>query len=385
MKLQILALAILFASTIPLAACNQPEGDKLTVKSWDDEVDGKKVSLYTLTNKNGLTAKVTNWGAVLTELQTKDKDGNLADIVLGYDTLGKWLDSAGDGKANPSYFGCTVGRYCNRIGGGKFKIGEEEYTLAKNNGDNHLHGGNVGWDKQVWDAEVLSDQSVKFMLSSPDGQEGYPGTVKAEVIYTLTDDDELKIEHSATTDKATPVNMTNHTYFNLSGQGNGTILDHECKLESDRITVFGEGDIPTGEFKPVADTVFDFTESTPIGKRIDQLPANAETGSPGGYDQNFVLRDKKSETPELAATFYDPKSGRVLKVFTTEVGAQLYSGNYLDGSLVGKGDKKYDKHFAFCFEPQFHPDSPNKSDFPSCVLQPGETYNHVTVFKFETK
>lgn len=400
MKMQTLAFSIVLASLIPLAACqpsggggaksetntnsNTTEAATVPTEPWG-ETDGKKVFLYTLTNKNGTTVKLTNWGAVMTELHTKDKDGNLADIVQGYKSLAQWLDPTGKGNANPDYFGCTVGRYCNRIAGGKFKLDGAEYTLATNNGENHLHGGVVGWDKQVWDGEAVGDNSVKFTLTSPDGQEGYPGEVKAGVVYTLTDADELRIDFSATTDKATPVNMTNHTYFNLSGQGSGTILDHEVKLEADRFTPFGEGDIPTGEIKPVAGTVFDFTEAKTIGERIDQLPPNAETESPGGYDQNYVLRDAKVSEPALAGTFYDPKSGRVLKVLTTEVGVQLYSGNYLNGSLVGKGDKKYEKHYAFCFEPQFHPDSPNQDSFPSCILKPGEEYSHTTVFKFETK
>ena len=397
-KLQTLAFAILLISIVPLVACqrsgndaagtnNNSEGNGVSTESWG-EYEGKDVSLYTLTNKNGVTAKVTNWGAVLTELHTKDKDGNLADIITGYETLDKWLNAGGPGKANPDYFGCTVGRYCNRISGAKFSLDGADYTLAANNDPSHLHGGNVGWDKKVWDGEIVDHsegQAVKLTLTSADGDEGYPGTVEAEIVYILTDDDELRLEFSATTDKATPISMTNHSYFNLAGQGSGTILDHECKIEADRFTVFDETGIPTGEIKPVAGTVFDFTKSTRIGDRMDKLPANEETGSVGGYDQNYVLRDAKIANPVLAGTFYEPTSGRVLKVLTTEVGVQLYSGNYLDGSRVGKDGKKYEQHFAFCFEPQFHPDSPNQADFPSSILKPGETYSQITVFKFETK
>ncbi|REJ67083.1 MAG: galactose mutarotase [Planctomycetota bacterium] len=399
MKLHRFHFPLVLLLVLPLLACTpsgnsestptSPEAEGTTVKteSWG-EADGQEVSLFTLTNKNGLVAKITNWGATLVELHTKDKNGELADIVNGFESLEKWLNPGGDGKANPQYFGCTIGRYCNRIAGGKFKLDDTEYTLATNNPPNHLHGGDVGWDKKVWQGEVVDydgGQAVKLSLTSPDGDEGYPGEVQAEVLYVLTDDDELRIEHTATTDKATPVNMTNHTYFNLAGHGNGTILDHEVKIEADRYTVFDATDIPTGEIKPVSDTVYDFTEATAVGARIDKLPPNDDTGSPGGYDQNYVLRDAKVETPALAGTFYDPKSGRVMKVLTTEVGVQFYSGNYMDGKLEGKDGKKYEKHSAFCFEPQFHPDSPNQAKFPSCILKPGETYRHVTVFKFETK
>ncbi len=401
MKRHHIAFSILLVSTFFLVACGGPAVEKTTgsdnstsqsaeagavsKEPWGNH-DGKEVFLFTLTNKNGVVAKITNWGATLTELHTKDKNGELADVVLGYDTLAKWLDPTGDGTANPSYFGCTVGRYCNRIAHGKFSLDGKEYQLAQNNDPSHLHGGNVGWDKLVWDAELVNDgKSVKFSLTSPDGQEGYPGTVQAEVVYTLTDDDELRLEFSATSDKATPISMTNHSYFNLAGQGSGTILDHEVKLEADRFTEFDDTGIPTGEIKAVAGTPFDFTEAKTMRARIDQLPPDEEKGSVGGYDQNYVLRDAKVAEPALAGTFYDPSSGRVLKVLTTEVGVQLYSGNYLDGSLVGKGDKKYEKHDAFCFEPQFHPDSPNHDNFPSSILKPGEKYNQVTVFKFETK
>lgn len=394
------AFAILLTSIIPFAACQPPaadsgkggtdtnsEGTGVATESWG-EYEGKKVSLYTLTNKNGITVKLSNWGAIIAELHTKDRDGNLADVVTGYETLEGWLNAGGEGKPNPDYFGCTVGRYCNRIGNAKFSLDGKEYQLANNNDPSHLHGGNVGWDKKVWDGEVVEradGQAVKFTLTSPDNDEGYPGTVNAEVVYVLTDNDELRIELAATSDKATPVNMTNHAYFNLAGQGSGTILDHEVQIEADRYTVFDEYGIPTGEIKPVAGTIFDYSKPTAIGARIDQLPPGDKEGQVGGYDHNYVLRDAKVAEPQLAGTFYEPTTGRVMKVSTTEVGVQLYSGNYLDGSRVGKGGKKYEKHFAFCFEPQFHPDSPNQADFPSCILKPGEKYSHVTVFKFETK
>ncbi len=384
-------LALVFASLLVLAAnatadkkpkASAKETSTVTQKPWGT-VDGQEVFLYTLTNKNGTIVKLTNWGAIITELHVKDRNGKLGDVVLGYESLARWLDPAGDGKPNPSYFGCTVGRYCNRIANGKFTLDGHTYQLAQNNDPSHLHGGNVGWDKKVWTSKIVQrddGQAVQFNYVSADGEENYPGEVHAQVVYVLTDDNALRIELSATTDKATPVNMTNHTYFNLSGEGHGTILDHVLKLESDRITEFGEHDIPNGKIKPVDGTPFDFTSPKRIGDRIGQL-----TGEPGGYDQNYVLREAKADKPQPAATVYDPASGRVLEVSTTEVGVQFYTGNYLDGSLVGKSGKKYEKNFGLCLEPQFHPDSPNKPNFPSCILKPGERYSHVTVYKFDVR
>ena len=346
-------------------------------------VGDQTVYLYTLTNANGLVCKLTNWGALLTELHVPDRDGNLADVVLGFDSLPRWLDGGGTGKPNPAYMGCTVGRYCNRIANGRFTLDGKDYQLAQNDGDHTLHGGAAGWDKKVWNGEIVAqDQgaAVRFQLVSPDGDENYPGEVAAEVVYTLTDEDALRIEMSATTSAATPVNMTNHAYFNLAGQGSGTVLDHTLQLVADRFTVFDEASIPTGEIKAVAGTPFDFTSATRIGERIDQL-----TGDPGGYDQNYVVRDAKVAQPEQVATLYEPTSGRVMDVASTEVGIQFYSGNYLDGSLVGKDGKKYEKHFGLCLEPQFHPDSPNRPEFPDCILKPDQTYRHITVLQFSTR
>jgi len=405
--LHIGGLALIVASSLLLGCTKSAENKAEQAKKTDDpakteepsetatteesnvhkqpwgETDGKEVFLYTLTNRDGAVVKLTNWGAIVTEVHVKDKNGDLADVALGYDLFDRWMDSDGQGKSNPSYFGCIVGRYCNRIANGKFEIDGTEYALAKNNDPSHLHGGNNGWDKHVWDSEPVSSdngQAVRFRLTSPDLDEGYPGEVKAEVVYTLTDDNELKIEMSATTNKITPVNMTNHTYFNLAGEGSGTILDHNLKLEADRFTEFNENGIPTGEIKSVTGTPLDFTKETRIGDRIEELK-----GDPGGYDQNYVLRDEKVAEPKLAAMVYEPSSGRVLEVYTTEVGIQFYSGNYLDGTLTGKSDKSYDKHFGFCIEPQFHPDSPNQADFPSSLLKPGDKYQHTTIFKFSVR
>ncbi len=358
--------------------------ESTTVKQQEwGSADGKDVFLYTLKSNNGIVCKLTNWGATITELHVPDRDGKMEDVVLGYESLARWLDSDGEGSPNPAYMGCTVGRVCNRIDGGKFELDGKKYQLATNNDPNHLHGGNVGWDKQVWNSEsVKSDDGagVKFTLTSPDGDENYPGEVKASVTYFLTNSGDLTAEFSATSDQNTPVNMTNHSYFNLKGQGNGTILDHQLKLESDRQTNFDKTGIPTGKMDSVKDTPLDFTTPRAIGERIAKL-----TGEPGGYDHNFVLREEKVSEPQLAATLYDPESGRELKVYTTEVGIQFYSGNYLDGGLTGKDNKTYHKHYGLCLEPQFHPDSINQSHFPDSVLRPGETYTHKCIYKFDTR
>ncbi|MCE9555778.1 MAG: galactose mutarotase [Planctomycetes bacterium] len=354
------------------------EKSGVTRETWG-KADGQEVFLYTLTNKHGLEAKITNWGATVTELRVPDKDGKPDDIVLGFKTLDGYLK--GDGKSsNPAYFGGIIGRYCNRIGNASFKLEGKEHSLAANNGKNHLHGGKKGWDKLVWKSEpakAADGAAVRFTLTSPDGDEGYPGKVDAAVTYVLTDDNALRIEYEATTDKPTPLSLTNHSYFNLSGESSGSILDHEVELKSDRYAAFGDGGVPTGELKSVEGSPLDFRKATKVGQRIDQLK-----GEPGGYDHNYVLRDKKSDKPQPAASVYDPKSGRTLDIDTTEVGVQFYTGNYLDGSLASKSGTKYQQHAALCLEPQFFPDSPNKPDFPSPILKPGDTYRQVTVYRF---
>jgi len=355
------------------------EGTTVKKEAWGN-IDGKEVFLYTLTNSNGMVCKLTNWGATVTELHVPDRDGNVEDVVLGFESLDRWLDSDGKGTTNPAYMGATIGRVCNRIADGRFELDGKAHQLAKNNGPNHLHGGDEGWDKKVWEGKVLEQQDgvgVRFLLVSPDGDENYPGEVTAEVVYLLTDDDALKVEFGATTDQRTPVNMTNHSYFNLAGEGEGTILDHELKLESPQQTAFDETGIPTGKLARLEKTPLDFTAAQRIGARIGEIP-----GDPGGYDHNFVLREEKVSEPQLAATLYDPKSGRELQLYTTEVGIQFYSGNYLDGSLRGKSGKKYEKNFGLCLEPQFHPDSPNQAHFPDSILEPGQRYEHKCVYQF---
>jgi aldose 1-epimerase len=315
-------------------------------------------------------------GAAITELWVPDKDGKLADVTLGYDSV------KGYESENNPYFGCVVGRVCNRIAKGKFTLDGEEYKLATNNGKNHLHGGKVGFDKKVWKASVVDKAkvpaAVNFFYTSPDGEEGYPGTLKVGVIYELNDKNELHIHYTATTDKATPVNLTNHAYFNLAGHDAGDVLDHELTVKASKYTPTDDEYIPTGKIEPVEDTVFDFTKATKIGARIKKIK-----GTPGGYDLNYVL-DSDGKL-KLAAIVHEPKSGRVMEVLTTEPGIQFYTGNFLDGKVKGKGGAVYKKHDAFCLETQHYPDSVNHKNFPSTILTPGKTYKSTTVYRFSAK
>lgn len=342
-------------------------------KPFGKTPDGQEVDLYTLTNTNGITAKITNYGAILVSLEVPDKNGKLADITLGFDTLEGYI------KGHP-YFGATVGRYANRIGGAKFKLNDLEYKLAANNVPNHLHGGIKGFDKVVWKAEEERGDSdkvlVKLSYLSKDSEEGYPGNLACTVTYTLTKDDELKINYEAETDKPTVINLTNHSYWNLAGQGNGDILGHELMLNADMYTPVDEGLIPTGEIKRVKDSPMDFTKPMIIGSRIAQVE--------GGYDHNYVL-NSGGGTLALCARVYEPTSGRFMEIHTIQPGVQFYTGNFLDGSITGKAGKVYNKNFGFCLETQHFPDSPNKPDFPSVVLKPGDKYTTVTVHKFYTR
>jgi aldose 1-epimerase len=343
--------------------------------------EGETVEVFTLSAKGGLRAQLISWGATLIELQAPDKDGKLADVVLGFDDLASYLK-------NPAYFGCTTGRVANRIAGGTFRIDGKTYQVAKNNGPNHLHGGLRGLDKRVWKAEPLETEkgpAVRFRYRSPDGEEGYPGNLSITVTYTLTHDDELRIDYEATADQPTPVNLTNHAYFNLAGEGSGTILDHELEIAADHYTPVDATFIPTGEIAPVKDSIMDFNHAMAVGARIGRLPGDASRGDPGGYDHNYVLRKSQAGALELAARLHDKKSGRVLEISTTEPGVQLYTGNYLDGSIRGKGGKTYAKHAALCLETQHFPDSVNHPEFPSVVLRPGATYRSTTVHKFSTR
>jgi aldose 1-epimerase len=340
--------------------------------------DGKKVELYVLTNSSGMTVKIMTLGAAITELWVPDKTGKMADVNLSYEDV-KGYQS----KGNP-FFGCAVGRVCNRIAKGKFTLDGKEYKLATNNGPNHLHGGNKAFDKVLWTANVVNREkapaAVAFTYTSPDGEEGYPGTLRAGVIYELTDKNELKIHYTATTDKPTPVNLTNHAYLNLAGHDAGDILSHELTVKASRYTPTDDTLIPTGKIEPVKGTPFDFTTPHTIGERIKEIKAD-----PVGYDLNYVLDSGGSKEPVLAATVRDPKSGRVLEVLTTEPGVQFYTGNFLDGTVKGKGDAVYKQHSGFCLETQHFPDSVNQPKFPSVILQPKETYQTTTVFRFSAK
>ncbi len=327
--------------------------------------NGEPVELYTLTNPNGMTMKVMTYGAIVTELHAPDAAGRLADVVLGFDSLDAYL-------AGHPYFGAAIGRFGNRIANAQFTLDGVTYRLAKNDGDNHLHGGEEGFDKKVWKAEPVGDAAVRFSRVSPDGEENYPGELTVSMTYALTDDNAFRIDYEATADKATPVNLTNHSYFNLAGQGAGDILDHVLTIEADCYTPVNDALIPTGEIASVEGTPLDFRSPTRIGDRIEQV---------GGYDHNYVLRNQSGELA-LAARVQDPQTGRVMEVRTTEPGMQLYTGNFLDGSLTGKGGAVYRKHYGFCLETQHYPDSPNQPNFPSCILRPGETYRSATEYRF---
>jgi len=336
--------------------------------------DGTPVRLYTLRNPHGVVVKVTEYGLIITELHVPDREGKPGNVVLGFDNLDRYL------KGHP-FFGAIAGRVANRIAGGRFAVDGHEYTLAKNNGPNHLHGGLKGFDKQVWKSWALPctahEAAVEFAYLSPDGEEGYPGNLRVTVRYTLTDQNELRIDYTAATDKPTPVNLTNHSYFNLAGEGD--VLAHELMLAADLYTPTDEGLIPTGEIRSVKDSPLDFTTATAIGARHQQ------TGlKPSGYDHNFVLRGG-GQSLALAARVYEPTTGRVLEVLTTEPGVQLYTANHMDGSVAGTGGVKYPRHAGFCLETQHYPDSINKPHFPSVLLRPGQTYQTTTVFRFSAK
>ena len=338
--------------------------------------DGQAVDLYTLTNGKGMVAKVMTYGAIVTELHAPDRQGNDGDVVLGFDNLKQYLDG------HP-FFGAIAGRYANRIAKGKFTLNGKDYELAVNNGPNSLHGGKVGFDKKVWKAESMKSAdgpAVALTYVSADGEEGYPGRLTTRVTYTLTNDNALRIDYKATTDKPTILNLTNHSYWNLDGSGSGKdILDHVLQLNADAYTPVDDTLIPTGEIRPVKGSIFDFTTAKPIGRDIDKTP-----GNPNGYDHNYVINGKAGDL-RMAARVADPDTGRQMEVWTTQPGVQLYTGNFLDGTLKGIGGKTYVKHYAFCLETQHYPDSIHQPKFPSVVLNPGETFTSTTVYKFSTK
>ncbi|MCB9921593.1 MAG: galactose mutarotase [Planctomycetaceae bacterium] len=344
----------------------------ITKTSFGKTEDGQEIDLYTCTNANGLVVKLTNYGAIVVSVETPDRDGKLANITLGFDRLDGYL------QRHP-YFGATVGRYCNRIAKGKFTLDGREYTLATNNGENHLHGGDAGFDKQVWKAEEVNTDAgvgVRFSRRSVDGEEGYPGNLDVTATYTLTNANELHMEFTAQTDKATPCNLTNHNYWNLAGAGSGTNENHELQLEADKYLPVDDGLIPTGELADVKGTPLDFSSPHKIGERLKEIDAD-----PVGYDHCYVLRSQDGSMA-LAARVKEPSTGRVMEIYTTQPGIQLYSGNFLDGSESGGGFNQYG---AFCLETQHYPDSPNQPSFPTTILKPGETYKQTTVHKFSVE
>lgn len=360
----------------------QKESDMKVKKSDFGKLGDTTVSLFTLTNANDMELSITNYGGTITKIIVPDKDGNMEDVTLGFDDL-EGYTSQTYLTENP-FFGALIGRFGNRIGGAKFTIDGAEYKLTANNGPNQLHGGQKGFDKVVWEAEEFQTENevgVKLRYVSKDMEEGYPGNLTVDVTYTLNNDNELKIAYEASTDKKTVVNLTNHAYFNLSGNAKRDILDHKVMINADSFTPVDQTLIPTGEIQPVKGTPFDFTEPVAVGKRINDDNPQIKYGQ--GYDHNWVLNGEAGEM-RLAATVLDSVSGRFMEVFTTEPGIQFYSGNFLNGRLTGKG-VKYDQRFGLCLETQHFPDSPNQPNFPSVELAPGETYSTQTAYKFSVK
>ncbi|HUA16457.1 MAG TPA: aldose epimerase family protein [Verrucomicrobiae bacterium] len=339
--------------------------------------DGRPVNVYTLTNSHGMEVRAMNYGGIILSIRVPDRKGDFADVVLGHETLEGYIP-------NPPYFGAIVGRYANRIANGTFTLDGKTYTLPKNDGPNTLHGGtDKPFNKVVWDGEPLKGKTgVAFTYLSHDGDDGFPGNLHMKVTYTLTDTNELVIDYEATTDKATPINVSQHSYFNLKGEGDGDILDHEIMINADRFTPVDKNLIPTGELRPVQGTPFDFTKPTRIGARIDENYEQLVLGH--GYDHNFVI-NRKGPGLVLAARVYEPTTGRTLEVLTTQPGVQFYTGNFLDGTITGKHGHVYKHRYGFCLETQHFPDSPNHPSFPSTILRPGEKFHQTTVFKFSAK
>ena len=368
-----LALGLLF---LPATGVRSRAEAQVKKQAYGKTAEGAPVDLYTLTNQKGMEASITNYGGIVVTLKVPDRSGKPGDVVLGFDSLEGYL------KPNP-FFGALVGRYGNRIGHGTFTLNGVAYKLARNNGENHLHGGVQGFNRVVWNAkEAAGKGGPGLVLSylSKDGEEGYPGNLVVQVVYTLTDSNELRIDYSASTDKDTIINLTNHTYFNLAGEGD--ILNHQLRLFAERFTPVDAGLIPTGELRAVKGTPFDFTKPTAIGARINQADEQLKIGK--GYDHNFVLASGGGKLAQ-AAEAYEPKTGRVLEVWTTEPGVQFYTGNNLNGSVRGKGGQAYAARAGFCLETQHFPDSPNKPNFPSAVLKKGGQYRTTTVFKFAVR
>jgi aldose 1-epimerase len=373
------ALLLLVPALLVFTAqtANTAEKSRLTHRDFGATSDGKVAQLYTLTNAHGVEVSITNFGATVVSIKVPDRSGTLGDVVLGYDTVAGY-------ETGTASFGATVGRYANRIAHGAFSLDGQQYTLAKNNGDNSLHGGKIGFNKRWWEAQDVSTKTapaLQLEYLSKDGEEGYPGNLSVRVTFTLTDADELQIAYRAITDKKTVLNLTNHSYFNLAGSG--TILDEKLMIAADKFSPVDSGMIPTGEARSVVGTPFDFLKPTVIGARIEENDEQLKLGS--GYDHNWILNSKGSATPTFAASVTDPRSGRKLEVWTTEPGIQIYTSNFLDGTVKGKGGTAYVQHSAICLETQHFPDSPNHPAFPSTELLPGAKFWSETIYKFSAK
>ena len=369
----LLRCGVLAAALLPVACAANPPA----AVHWGDAPGGDPIYLYTLANAKGMEAKVTNFGAILVSLKTPDRRGAFADIVLGFDTFDAYRNTK-------RYFGASVGRYANRIARGAFTLDGHTYTLARNNGENSLHGGVRGFHKVVWKSRAIAGPppAVEFTYLSRDGEEGYPGNLTVTVRYTLTDANELRIDYTGSTDQPTVVNLTNHSFFNLAGEGSGDILRHVMTIDADRFTPVDAGLIPTGELRPVAGTPFDFRQPTVIGARIDA--ADEQLRIAKGYDHNYVLNHAAGKLG-FAARIWEPESGRTMEVLTTEPGMQFYTGQNLDGADRGKGGRLYPPRSAFCVETGHFPDSPNRPDFPTTVLRPGARFRSTTVFRFAAR
>ena len=407
MKTNALSILAISAALVLLAACSQsadpepaeqaaapepapaaePKAEAVAPKqeifiskaTFGETADGETVTLYTLRNKAGMQAKITDYGGIVVSLTAPDRDGNFEDVVLGYDNLEDYI------AASP-YFGALIGRYGNRIRVGKFELDGVEYTLAVNNGPNHLHGGDKGYDKVVWDSKMQETENgpaLHLAYVSPDGEEGYPGTLSVEDIYTQTHENELVIEYRAETDQATPVNLTNHSYFNLSGDAKRDILGHTLQLNAEHFTPVDDTLIPNGEYRPVEGTPFDFRDGKPIGQDIGM--ENEQLTFGGGYDHNWVVDQHADREWRHILTLADPQSGRKMTIHSDQPGLQFYSGNFLDGTNIGKGGVVYNHRYGMCLETQHFPDSPNQPNFPNTILRPGEVYASKTVHTFSTE
>lgn len=376
MKKYLIALALI----LPLLSCSKKYNAEISLidkSAFEKEVKGKPVSLYTLDSGNGLIVQVTNYGLRVVSIWTPDKQGKYDDVAIGYENIDRYLDNKGE-----RFYGSIVGRYANRIAKGKFTLDNVEYQLPINNNGQTLHGGLEGLDRKVWSVDNVTNNSIDFSYVSPDGEEGFPGTVTIHVKYSVTPENEFKIIYKATTDKATVINLSNHAFFNLKGEGNGTITDHILTINASHTTPVDSVLIPTGDIASVDGTPFDFRQPMAIGERVNE--ANDQLKNGLGYDHNWVL-DKSKEGVELAATLYEPQSGRMMEVYTDQPGLQFYSGNFFSDKSTGKGNKSIKCREALALETQKFPDSPNHSNFPSTRLDPNETHTHTCIYKFSVR